>query len=123
MTLEELENRSLEHQERLASLLSWADHTDRRLGLLEKSQSTLTDVQISLTKMDSATERIGEKLTDMKKTLDRIDEDAKTRHEELSRRVRALEDAPGKKWDKAVWLIISLVIGAAVGYFLQSPVK
>lgn len=123
MTLEELENRSLEHQERLASLLSWADHADRRLGLLEKSQSALTDVQISLTKMDSATERIGEKLTDMKKTLDRIDEDAKTRHEELSRRVRALEDAPGKKWDKAVWLIISLVIGAAVGYFLQSPVK
>jgi len=123
MTLEELEIRSLEHQERLASLLQWADHTDRRLELLEKSQSTLTDVQISLTKMDSATERIGEKLTDMKKTLDRIDEDAKTRHEELSRRVRALEDAPGKKWDKAVWLIISLVIGAVVGYFLQSPIK
>jgi chromosome segregation ATPase len=123
MTLEELETRLLENQERLAALLQWADHTDRRLGLLEKAQDTLANVRISLTKLDSTTERIGEKLTDMKKTLDRIDDAAKTRHEELSRRVRALEDAPGKKWDKAVWLIISLVIGAVVGYFLQSPVK
>lgn len=123
MTLEELETRLLENQERLVALLQWADHTDRRLGLLEKAQDTLANVRISLTKLDSTTERIGEKLTDMKKTLDRIDDDAKKRHEELSRRVRALEDAPGKKWDKAVWLIISLVIGAVVGYFLQSPVK
>jgi chromosome segregation ATPase len=123
MTLEELETRLLENQERLAALLQWADHADRRLGLLEKAQDTLANVRISLTKLDSTTERIGEKLTDMKKTLDRIDDDAQTRHEELSRRVRALEDAPGKKWDKAVWLIISLVIGAVVGYFLQSPVK
>lgn len=123
MTLEELETRLLENQERLAALLQWADHTDRRLGLLEKAQDMLANVRISLTKLDSTTERIGEKLTDMKKTLDRIDDDAKKRQEELSRRVRALEDAPGKKWDKAVWLIISLVIGAVVGYFLQSPVK
>lgn len=123
MTNDELTNAIMAHQDRIAAFTAWAEHTDRRLAMLEEAQSTLTKVQISLTKLGSDTERIGEKLTDMKNTLDRIDKDNKTRHEELSKRVRALEDAPGRKWDKAVWIVASLLIGAAVTYLLNLPVK
>ncbi len=122
MTNEELTTMVIQHQDRISAFTSWAEQTDRRLANLEEGQSTLTHVQITLAKLGADTERIGEKLTDMKKTLDKIDDDNKTRHEELSMRVRSIEAAPAKKWDKAVWLVITAFIGAAIGYFLKIPI-
>lgn len=121
MTNEELATIAMQHQDRIAAFTKWSESVDRRIGLLEASRDTLTKVQISLTQLDAATQRVGEIMNDMKKTLERIDDDNKKRYEELSRRVRALEDAPGKKWDKAVWIVASLLIGAAVSYFLKLP--
>lgn len=121
MTTEELRAMVINHQDRIAALTTWAESVDRRIAQLEESRDTLTKVQITLTQIESVTERTSEKITEMKKTLDRIDDDNKARHEELSRRVRALEDAPGKKWDKAVWLVITALIGAAIGLLLNLP--
>ena len=121
MTTEELRAMVINHQDRIAALTTWAESVDRRIAQLEESRDTLTKVQITLTQIGSVTERTSEKITEMKKTLDRIDDDNKARHEELSRRVRALEDAPGKKWDKAVWLVITALIGAAIGLLLNLP--
>lgn len=121
MTNEELATMALAHQDRLAAMAKWSESVDRRIGRLEEQQNTLTEVQVTLVKLDSATERIGEKVVDMKKSLDKISEDNKNRHDELSKRVRTMEDAPAQKWDKAVWLIITALIGAAVGYFLKAP--
>lgn len=123
MTNEELTTMAVQHQDRLAAMTKWAESVDRRIDRLEEAQTTLNEVQITLTQVDSATIRIGEKLTDMTKTLQCINDDNKTRHEEMSKRVRLLEDAPAKKWDKAVWLVTSAFIGAAIGYFLKIPVK
>ena len=39
--------------------------------------------------------------------------------EKTSARLTTLEQEPAENWHKAVWIVITALIGAAVGYFLH----
>ncbi len=109
----ELRDKVMEHDKSLGAFDEWAQNIERRVLALEASKGVLVDVQIALEKQSVSLQYFGEKLIDMKDALEKINEENKAQHQALSERIKKIEDAPGDKWNKAVWVLITAALMAA----------
>lgn len=116
MTLEQIRDLVLQHQKTIATLDEWAEAMERRMSTIEKHSDLLTKVQITLERINASNNFFAEKLNDMKLSLEAINSENKIQHTELSTRVRKIEDQPGEKWNKAIWVIITAFLMAAAAF-------
>lgn len=103
----------LANQRCLATFDEWGASIERRVTALEKNGDVLVDVRLSLEKLTSSNVRLAEKLHEMKNVLEKIEEDNKAQHQQLDDRLKKLEDAPGDKWNKAIWILVTGALMAA----------
>ena len=71
-----------------------------------------------LTKLEDAVQDISRLTVSVEKLAVSMDRMAKEQ-EQTNARLTALEQEPGENWKKAVWIVLTALIGAAVGYFLH----
>ena len=58
----------------------------------------------------------GKRIGENESSIIRLDNKAE-KIDDMHGRLDSLEKAPGKKWDKAVWIIIAAILGLLVTYF------
>ena len=69
-------------------------------------------------KLEDAVQNIAKLTISVEKLA--VNMDRMTREQEkISSRISAIEQEPADNWRKAVWIILTALIGAAVGYFLH----
>jgi len=119
MELNEIRDIATENRRSIAALDEWAQGIEKRVGNLEKAQNILTEVQISLRELAMQNKYFGEKLDEMKVTLEKISQENQQQHKDLNERIGKIESQPGERWNKAVWIIITAGLAAVVGYLLR----
>lgn len=95
-----MENTSLEYEHRLTEVVERAKSNTRRLEEVEKRQADLEELTTSV-KVLAAREKV-------------VERDVK----EIKDDVKSLTDQPGKRWEKAVEAIITIIVGGVVGFIL-----
>lgn len=90
----------------------------QRVTTLEKVNDCINGVQVALERLTMESKYFGEKLDDLKKSIDRSNDENKKQHDELENRVIDLENKPGKKWEAVTWIVISGVVMGFVGFAL-----
>lgn len=118
MDLNLIRDLAIENQKSITALDEWAQAMEKRVSVIEAANNVLTSVQITLTELSANYKFFGEKLSDMKQSLEEISRENKKQHDDLGIRIKKLEDQPAEKWNKATWSIITLTLGAIVGYIL-----
>lgn len=119
MEMTELRDMMLRHDKSITTFDEWAKGIELRVQNVEKSQNLMVEVQISLREIAMSNKYFGEKLDEMKKTLDKIVEENQKQHDELNRRIGNIEDKPATKWENAKWIVLAAVLTGIVGYFLS----
>ena len=71
-----------------------------------------------ITKLEEAVENIGKLTIAVEKLAVNMSRMAEEQ-EKTSARLSKLEGEPGENWKKAVWLVVTALISAGVGYFLH----
>ena len=71
-----------------------------------------------LEKLEATVENIAKLTIAVEKLAVSMDKMAKEQ-EKMTTRISKLEAEPGENWHKAVWIVLTALIGAAVGYFLH----
>jgi len=71
-----------------------------------------------LEKLEATVENIAKLTIAVEKLAISMDKMAKEQ-EKMTTRISKLEAEPGENWHKAVWIVLTALIGAAVGYFLH----
>ena len=84
------------------------DRQNHRISALEENVKQIQALTISVEKMAVNMESMVRSQNDMTRSLEKQGE-----------RLDAIEKEPAEKWSKAVWIIISVVITAAVTLFLS----
>jgi hypothetical protein len=69
-------------------------------------------------KLEATVENIAKLTIAVEKLAVSMDKMAKEQ-EKMTTRISKLEAEPGENWHKAVWIVLTALIGAAVGYFLH----
>ena len=109
--------------QRLATLEEWSSGIERRVSALEKSSDILTQVQISLKELTVQNKYFGEKLDELKVALDKISTENQRQHDDLTNRIKDIEQAPAGKWENIKTVIIVSVITAIVGFLMAGLLK
>ena len=118
MELKDLQSVVLQNKNDLSTLQGEVKGMDHRLQVVEKTTDILIDIQKTLVELTVESRNNGEKMNDLKLMMKDSNADNKKQHEDICARVSVLEEKPGKKWENAVWLIVSGVIMAVVGFAL-----
>ena len=110
----------MEHDtgQRLATLDEWADNIERRVSALEKSRDILTDVQITLKELSMQSKYFGEKLDELKQALEKISTENQRQHDELTKRIGKIEQAPAGKWENVKTVSIVAVVTSLVTFLI-----
>ena len=109
--------------QRLATLEEWSSGIERRVSALEKSSDILTQVQISLKELTMQNKYFGEKLDELKVALDKISTENQRQHDDLTNRIKDIEQAPAGKWENIKTVIIVSVITAIIGFLMAGLLK
>ena len=102
----------------IAVLSGRADGLTQRVAALEKTDSALEGMLIALERLSMESKYLAEKFDDLKKSVDKSNEENKRQHEELQTRLTNIEGKPGKKWESATWIIISAILTGAITFIL-----
>lgn len=112
----DLERRSAQQEERLKS-------HEERLRDIEKTQAGILDIRLMLERLSvgnaMGNEQVQKSIEGINTRLDKMDARHEERMASIEKRLDAQEKAPGQKWEKASWLIVTLIIGAVVGWVLN----
>lgn len=119
MDINQIRDIALETQKNMIAFDEWAESIEKRISTLEQSSSLLVQVQLSLKEFTMSSKYFGEKLQDMRDSLATISNENKAHHEELHNRLKKLEDQPGEKWNKFVWLGFAGAVGAILTFIIQ----
>ena len=119
MELAEIRDLILRHDKSLTTFDEWAKGIDVRVANIEKSQNLMIEVQISLREIAMSNKFVGDKLDEMKRTLDKIVEENQKQHDILNRRIGDMEQKPATKWENAKWVVIVAALTGLVGYFIS----
>ena len=119
MELSEIRDLVLRHDKSLTTFDEWAKGIDVRVANIEKSQNLMIEVQISLREIAMSNKFVGDKLDEMKRTLDKIVEENQKQHDILNRRIGDMEQKPATKWENAKWVVVVAVLTGLVGYFIS----
>lgn len=96
---------------------------EQTLLRMNSSENALMEIKMSLQGIAMGNVNFTEKLAEMKESLAQISKDNIEQHKELSGRINGLEAAPGKKWERFIWLIISAAAGGIVTLILTNVLK
>ena len=118
MELNDIRNLALENKTAITTLDGKFDGLEKRVSSLEKASDVLLQVQLTLGELMMQTKYLGEKFNELKTSINEVNEENKKQHKELQERLVEIESKPGRKWENAVWLIVSGVIMAVVGFAL-----
>ena len=102
----------------IAELVGKTDGIAQRVTMLERTNSSLDGMLVALERLSMESKYLGEKLDDLKKSIDKSNDENKRQHEELQVRLAAIESKPGKKWESVTWLVISVILTGAVTFIL-----
>ena len=119
MEMQEIRDLVLRHDKSLTTFDEWAKGIDVRVANIEKSQNLMIEVQISLREIAMSNKFVGDKLDEMKRTLDKIVEENQKQHDILNRRIGDMEQKPATKWENAKWVVIVAALTGLVGYFIS----
>lgn len=92
---------------------------EERLQALEKTQAGILDIRLMIERLSMGSEQLQKSFEALNARLDRLDEKVGTRMTSIEKRLDNHEKAPGEKWEKASWLVITLIIGGVVGYLIN----
>lgn len=118
----ELRDKVLQHDISLSNFDNWATQTEKRLTELEKSRDLISDVKIALAELRMSNKYFADKLEELKAAVESINKDNKEQHEAIGKRVKEIEDKPGKSWDKFIWLVIAAVAGGIIGFLINNNI-
>lgn len=90
-----------EHEEFKKRIEDEEKRQNHRLDVMEERVNKLIDMQVSMAQLQVGINNITE---DLKK---------------LSAEVEAIKQAPADKWNKAVWIVVTAIITAAVTFGLS----
>jgi hypothetical protein len=96
---------------------------DQTLLRMNSSENALMEIKLSLQGIAMGNVNFTEKLAEMKESLAQISKDNIEQHKELSGRINNIEAAPGKKWERLIWMIISAGVGGIITYVLTNVLK
>ena len=102
----------------ISELVGKTDGITQRVTMLERTNSALDGMLVALERLSMESKYLGEKLDDLKKAIDRNNEENKKQHEELGKRIGVIEEKPGKKWENIAWLVLSVIVTGAVTFIL-----
>lgn len=77
------------------------DRIDARLGILEKEMKSYSELALSIERLSLSTEKMCEEI------------------KQQGKRLETLEDRDGQKWRSTVSTVLTVVIGAVLGYLLS----
>ena len=120
MELTEIRDRVLQHDMSINNIDSWAQNAEKRINELEKSRDLMSDVKIALAELKMSNRYLTEKFDELKASIDTITRDNKEQHKAICDRVDALEDKPGKSWEKLVWLVIAGLAGGIITFIVTN---
>lgn len=120
MELNEIRDKVLKLEMSNNNLDQWAIQTDKRIVEIEKSRDLMSDVKIALAELRMSNKYFTDKLDELKASIERINTDNKEQHEAIGRRVKDIEDKPGKSWDKLLWLVAASVVGGVLGFLIKT---
>ena len=109
--------------QRLATLEEWSSGIERRVSALEKSSDILTQVQISLKELTMQNKFFGEKLDELKVALDKISTENQRQHDDLTNRIKDIEQAPAGKWENIKTVIITVAVTGVVTFLISNFLK
>ena len=118
MEPKEMRDRIENNTAAIATLSGRADGLAQRVTALEKTNSALDGMLVALERLSMESKYLGEKLDDLKKSIDKSNDENKRQHEELQTRLANIEGKPGKKWESATWIIISVILTGAITFIL-----
>lgn len=104
--------------QRLATLEEWSSGIERRVSALEKSSDILTQVQISLKELTVQNKYFGEKLDELKVALDKISTENQRQHDDMTNRIKNIEQAPAGKWENIKTVVITVVLTGIITFFM-----
>ena len=87
-----------EHREFARRIEEHFDRIDARLAILEEEMKSYRDLAISIERLSLNTEKMCEQIKSQ------------------STRLQALEDRDGQKWRSTVSTVLTVIIGAVIGY-------
>lgn len=116
MELNEIRDMAQQNQRSITKLDEWAQATEKRVCELEKANNILTDIQVTLKELSVESRYFGKQLDELKIAIDRNNEENKTQHADLAKRIVDIESKPGTSWEKAKWVIITGILSAATAF-------
>ena len=119
MEIAEIRDMLQRHEKSINTFDEWAKGIAIRVENIEKSQNLMIEVQISLREIAMSNKFVGDKLDEMKRTLDKIVEENQKQHDILNRRIGDIESKPATKWENAKWVVVVAVLTGLVGYFIS----
>ena len=114
----EMRDRIEKNTAAIATLVGKTDGLTQRVTMLEKTNTALDGMLVALERLSMESKYLGEKLDDLKKSIDKSNDENKRQHEELQTRLANIEGKPGKKWESATWIIISVILTGAITFIL-----
>jgi hypothetical protein len=119
MELTEIRDKVLLHDASINNFSSWAENTEKRIIVLEKTRDVMGDVKVALAELKMSNKYMAEKFDELKASVENIIKDNKEQHQLICERVEALEDKPGKRWDTVVVVIITAAVTGVVTFILS----
>lgn len=119
MELTEIRDKVLLHDASINNFSSWAENTEKRIIMLEKTRDVMGDVKVALAELKMSNKYMAEKFDELKASVENIIKDNKEQHQLICERVEALEDKPGKRWDTVVVVIITAAVTGVVTFILS----
>lgn len=120
MELQEIRDKVLLHDASINNFSSWAENTEKRIIVLEKTRDVMADVKVALAELKMSNKYMTEKFDELKQSVENIIKDNKEQHELICKRIDTLEDKPGKSWDKLVWLVIAGIAGGFLTFIITN---
>lgn len=119
MTLDEIRDKVLALELRAEKEEERHRGLDARLEALERTQAGILDLRLLIERLTMGNESSQKSFADLNARLDKLDAKLEERMTSLEKRIDTHEKEPGKKWEKLSWLVLSLVVGGAIGYFIN----
>ena len=118
MEFKDLQDMVLQSKSDIATLPGQVEGMEHRVKVVEKTTDILVEIQKSLVELTVESRNNGEKMNDLKTMIKENNADNKKQHDDICARVSVLEEKPGKKWEGATWIIISIILTSAVTFIL-----
>ena len=118
MELKDLQNMVLQSKSDIATLHGQVEGMEHRVKVVEKTTDILVEIQKSLVELTVESRNNGEKMNDLKLMMKDSNAENKKQHDDICSRVDILEAKPGKKWESATWIIISVILTSAITFIL-----